>query len=61
MTAEDILQRNPRFLTRAKSFETFFSFGPELVTLDEVGDLARAAGAHDASTARSTARTSSRT
>jgi 2-keto-4-pentenoate hydratase/2-oxohepta-3-ene-1,7-dioic acid hydratase in catechol pathway len=41
MTAEDILQRNPRFLTRAKSFETFFAFGPELVTLDEVGDLTR--------------------
>lgn len=41
MTAEDILQRNPRFLTRAKNFDTFFSFGPELVTLDEVGDLAR--------------------
>jgi 2-keto-4-pentenoate hydratase/2-oxohepta-3-ene-1,7-dioic acid hydratase in catechol pathway len=40
MTAEDILQRNPRFLTRAKSFDTFFSFGPELVTLDEVGELA---------------------
>lgn len=39
MTAEDILQRNPRFLTRAKSFDTFLSFGPELVTLDEVGDL----------------------
>lgn len=40
MTAEDILQRNPRFLTRAKSFDTFFSFGPHLVTPDEVGDLA---------------------
>jgi 2-keto-4-pentenoate hydratase/2-oxohepta-3-ene-1,7-dioic acid hydratase in catechol pathway len=40
MTAEDILQRNPRFLTRAKNFDTFFSFGPELVTLDEAGDLA---------------------
>jgi 2-keto-4-pentenoate hydratase/2-oxohepta-3-ene-1,7-dioic acid hydratase in catechol pathway len=40
MTAEDILQRNPRFLTRAKSFDTFFAFGPELVTLDELGDLA---------------------
>ena len=37
MTAEDILQRNPRFLTRAKSFDTFFAFGPHLVTLDEVG------------------------
>jgi 2-keto-4-pentenoate hydratase/2-oxohepta-3-ene-1,7-dioic acid hydratase in catechol pathway len=40
MTAEDILQRNPRFLTRAKSFDSFFAFGPELVTLSEVGDLA---------------------
>lgn len=40
-TAEDILQRNPRFLTRAKSFDSFFSFGPVLATLDELGDLAR--------------------
>ena len=39
LTAEDILQRNPRFLTRAKNFDTFFSFGPELITLDEAGDL----------------------
>ena len=39
MTAEDILRRNPRYLTRAKSFDTFFSFGPELVTPDEVGEL----------------------
>ena len=39
MTAEDILRRNPRYLTRAKSFDTFFSFGPELVTLDEVEDV----------------------
>ncbi|QIN79947.1 fumarylacetoacetate hydrolase [Rubrobacter marinus] len=36
MTAEDILRRNPRYLTRSKSFDTFFSFGPELVTPDEV-------------------------
>lgn len=36
MTAEDILRKNPRFLTRAKSFDTFFSFGPELVTTDEI-------------------------
>jgi 2-keto-4-pentenoate hydratase/2-oxohepta-3-ene-1,7-dioic acid hydratase in catechol pathway len=36
MTAEDILQKNPRYLTRSKSFDTFFSFGPELVTPDEV-------------------------
>lgn len=39
MTAEDILQRNPRYLTRAKSFDTFFSFGPEVVTPDEIGSL----------------------
>ena len=39
MTAEDILQKNPRYLTRAKSFNTFFSFGPELVTLDEVEEI----------------------
>lgn len=39
MTAEDILQRNPRFLTRAKNFDTFFSFGPELITPDEVPQL----------------------
>lgn len=39
MTAEDILEKNPRFLTRAKSFDTFFSFGPQMVTLDEVDDV----------------------
>jgi 2-keto-4-pentenoate hydratase/2-oxohepta-3-ene-1,7-dioic acid hydratase in catechol pathway len=39
MTAEDILRKNPRYLTRAKSFDTFFSFGPELVTPDEVPDV----------------------
>jgi 2-keto-4-pentenoate hydratase/2-oxohepta-3-ene-1,7-dioic acid hydratase in catechol pathway len=39
MTAEDILRRNPRYLTRAKSFDTFFSFGPELMTPDEIADL----------------------
>ena len=41
MTAEDILQRNPRFLTRSKNFDTFFSFGPELITPDEVLDVLR--------------------
>jgi 2-keto-4-pentenoate hydratase/2-oxohepta-3-ene-1,7-dioic acid hydratase in catechol pathway len=41
MTAEDILQRNPRFLTRSKNFDTFFSFGPELITPDEVVDVNR--------------------
>jgi len=35
-TAEDILQRNPRFLTRCKNFPGFFSFGPEIVPLDAV-------------------------
>ncbi|WP_342722030.1 fumarylacetoacetate hydrolase family protein [Thalassobacillus cyri] len=39
MTAEDILQRNPRYLTRSKSFDTFFSFGPQLVTPDEVDNV----------------------
>lgn len=39
MTAEDILMQNPRYLTRAKSFNTFFSFGPHFVTPDEVDDL----------------------
>ena len=40
MTAEDILRQNPRYLTVAKSFDTFFSFGPQLVTPDEVDDVA---------------------
>jgi len=31
MTAEDVLQRNPRFLTRAKSYDTFLVLGPRLV------------------------------
>jgi 2-keto-4-pentenoate hydratase/2-oxohepta-3-ene-1,7-dioic acid hydratase in catechol pathway len=35
-TAEDILQKNPRFLTRSKNFHTFYSFGPWIMTLDEV-------------------------
>ena len=39
MTAEDILRKNPRFLTRSKSFDTFFSFGPALVTPDEIENL----------------------
>jgi 2-keto-4-pentenoate hydratase/2-oxohepta-3-ene-1,7-dioic acid hydratase in catechol pathway len=39
MTAEDILRRNPRYLTRAKSFDTFLSFGPHMVTPDEVGEV----------------------
>lgn len=39
MTAEDILARNPRYLTLSKSFETFFCFGPQLVTPDEIEDV----------------------
>jgi 2-keto-4-pentenoate hydratase/2-oxohepta-3-ene-1,7-dioic acid hydratase in catechol pathway len=37
-TAEDILQRNPRYLTRAKNYRTFLSLGAEVVTTDEVRD-----------------------
>ena len=37
-TAEDILQRNPRFLTRSKNYPTFLSLGAEVVTTDEVRD-----------------------
>ncbi|OIJ18081.1 fumarylacetoacetate hydrolase [Anaerobacillus alkalidiazotrophicus] len=40
MTASDIHAINPRFLARAKSFDTFFSFGPQFLTKDEVRDLA---------------------
>jgi 2-keto-4-pentenoate hydratase/2-oxohepta-3-ene-1,7-dioic acid hydratase in catechol pathway len=39
MTAEDILRKNPRYLTLSKSFETFFSFGPYFLTPDELSDL----------------------
>lgn len=40
MTTMDILSRSLRYLARAKSFDTFFAFGPQLVTPDEIGDLA---------------------
>lgn len=39
VTAEDILRRNPRFLTRSKSFDSFFQWGPVIVTSDEVDDV----------------------
>ena len=39
MTALDVLRPNPRYLTRAKSIDTFFSFGPVIVTLDEIPDV----------------------
>ena len=39
MTALDVLRKNPRYLTRAKSIDTFFSFGPVVVTADEIPDV----------------------
>ncbi|MBM3810467.1 MAG: fumarylacetoacetate hydrolase family protein [Acidimicrobiia bacterium] len=39
LTALDVLRKNPRYLTRAKSIDTFFSFGPVIVTADEVPDV----------------------
>jgi 2-keto-4-pentenoate hydratase/2-oxohepta-3-ene-1,7-dioic acid hydratase in catechol pathway len=39
LTALDVLRKNPRYLTRAKSIDTFFSFGPVVVTADEVADV----------------------
>lgn len=39
MTAEDILRRNPRNLTQSKCFDTFFSFGPILYTVEELTDV----------------------
>lgn len=47
MTEESILKGNeflagnPRYLTIVKNFPTFFSFGPELVTPDEVPDVTK--------------------
>jgi 2-keto-4-pentenoate hydratase/2-oxohepta-3-ene-1,7-dioic acid hydratase in catechol pathway len=54
-TAEDILERNPRFLTRSKNFPGFFSFGPEIATLDDVpGPGADLAGLEVATVANAT-------
>jgi len=39
LTALDVLRKNPRYLTRSKSFDTFFSFGPVVVTADEITDV----------------------
>lgn len=41
LTALDVLRKNPRYLTRAKSIDTFFSFGPVIVTADEIPDVSR--------------------
>jgi 2-keto-4-pentenoate hydratase/2-oxohepta-3-ene-1,7-dioic acid hydratase in catechol pathway len=51
-TAEDILERNPRFLTRSKNFPGFFSFGPEIVPLAEVLDGAADLSGVEVSTVR---------
>jgi len=39
MTAKDIHAKNPRYLQRSKSFDTFFSFGPHFITVDEFTQL----------------------
>ena len=39
LTALDVLAKNPRYLTRAKSMDTFFCFGPVIVTKDEIADV----------------------
>lgn len=39
LKGNDYLSGNPRYLTIVKNFPTFFSFGPELVTPDEVPDV----------------------
>ncbi len=39
VTAKDIHAKNPRFLQRSKSYDTFFSFGPYFITADEYTDL----------------------
>lgn len=35
MTTEDILRKNPRFLTRSKGYDTFLSLGPWIASLDD--------------------------
>lgn len=39
MTAEDVLRRNPRFLTRAKSYDSFIVLGPWIRSTEGIGDL----------------------
>jgi 2-keto-4-pentenoate hydratase/2-oxohepta-3-ene-1,7-dioic acid hydratase in catechol pathway len=39
MTAEDMLRKNLRYIARSKGFDTFFSFGPCIVTADEITDV----------------------
>lgn len=39
VTALDILEKNPRFLTRAKSYDTFFSVGPAIYVPESIPSL----------------------
>ena len=39
LKGNEYLEGNPRYLTIVKNFPTFFSFGPQLVTPDEVPDV----------------------
>ena len=39
LKGNEFLQGNPRYLTIVKNFPTFFSFGPQLITPDEVPDV----------------------
>ena len=39
VTAEDVLRRNPRFSTRAKSFDSFLVLGPHIAIPDPKMDL----------------------
>lgn len=41
LKGNDYVKGNPRYLCIVKNFPTFFSFGPELVTPDEVPDVLR--------------------
>jgi len=39
VTAEDVFQKNTRYLTRSKSFDTFLVVGPWIETAPPVGSL----------------------
>lgn len=39
MTAEDILRKNPRYLTLSKSFDSFLSIGPVMLTPGEIRNV----------------------
>jgi 2-keto-4-pentenoate hydratase/2-oxohepta-3-ene-1,7-dioic acid hydratase in catechol pathway len=41
MTALDVLEKNTRYLTISKSFDTFFGLSHQLVTPDEIEDINR--------------------